>query len=106
MSAKAGAVLGSIAVAIAFLFGGVQDPSRFKLAMALCICAFPACLTLLLLILILTFSSDMSLADAIRVLPLMSNLPFAYWFSQIVARKYLREVSPEKRKGKPAPSSA
>ena len=106
LSAKAGSVLGLIAVTIALLFGRVQDPSRFKLAMALCICAFPACFTLILLILTLTFSSDMSLSDAIRLLPLFSNLPFAYCFSQIVARKYLSDISPDKRKAKPAPGGA
>ena len=99
--AKAGAVLGLIAVAVALLFGGVHNPGRFKLAMALCISALPACLTIFILIMISMFSVKLSFTDVIQLLPLLSNLPFAYWFSQIVARKYLGEISPGKRKQRP-----
>ena len=100
--AKAGAVLGLIAVVVALLFGQVQNPRRFKFAMALCISALPACLTIFSLIMIWIYSVELSFTDVINVLPLLSNLPFAYWFSQIVAGKYLREISPRKRKQKPA----
>ncbi len=103
---KAGAVLGLIAVAVALLFGRVRDPLGFKSALAVCVSALPACLTLVLLFLILAYSSDMSLDDAIWAMVMLSNLPFACWFSQIVARKYLREISPEKRKAKPKAAGA
>lgn len=101
--AKAGAVLGLIAVAVALLFGRVNNVRRFKLAMALCISALPACFTFIILIMLWMYSVELSFTDVIQLLPLLSNLPFAYWFSQIVARKYLREISSEKRKAKPTP---
>ena len=104
--AKAGAILGLIAVVVALLFGRVHNPRRFKLAMALCISALPVGFTIFSLMMIWMVSGELSFTDVIRLLPILSNLPFAYWFSQIVARKYLRDISPETRKGKPAPGSA
>ena len=103
---KAGAVLGLITVTVAVLFGRVRNPLEFKAALAVCICALPALLTFMLLILFLPFAADMSLDGSIIVLALLSNLPFAYWLSQIVARKYLREISPEKPKGRPTAGGA
>ncbi|MDE2637065.1 MAG: hypothetical protein OXI30_11945 [Chloroflexota bacterium] len=103
---KAGAVLGVIALVVALAFGRVRNPRRFKLAMALCICALPACATTFILIIIWAFSSELSIAGYIHLLLICSNLPFALWFSQIAARKYLRDISSEKRKGRPAPGRA
>ena len=104
--AKASAVSGLIAVVVALLFGRVDNPRRFKLAMALCISAFPAGVTVLSLFMFWIYSVELSFTDVIQLLPLLSILPFAYWFSQIVARKYLRDISPEKRKGQPAQRDA
>ena len=100
--AKVGALLGVIAVAVALLFGCLHNPGRFKLVMALGICALPACMTIFALCLISIFSVEWSFTSVFQSLTLLSNLPFAYWFSQIVARKYLREISPRKRKVKSA----
>ena len=106
-----GAFLGLIAVVVALLFGEVRNPRAFKLTLALCTSAMPACLTVLMMSLAMMMSFaimslppelGISVSDAIRGLALMSISPCVIWFSQIVARYYLREISPRKRKQKPA----
>ena len=100
-----GAFLGSIALVVALLFGEVRNTRRFKLTVALCTSAWPACLTALMMSLAfmsLPMESGVSASEGFRALALMSVFPCAIWFSQVVARQYLREISPRKRKRKPA----
>ena len=100
--AQLGALLGAIAVAVAILFGEVRNPQRFKLALAICVSVLPASATVFMLFLIMAFMPDLALAEAVLLLPTLSSVPLVVWFSQIVARHYLREISPRKRKQKPA----
>ena len=100
-----GAFLGLKAVVVALLFGEVRNPRRFKLTVAVCTSALPAFITAFLMELAITglpieFGGRASID--IQALALMSVFPCVIWFSQIVARKYLREISPRKRKVKPA----
>ena len=104
-----GALLGLIAIVVALLFGEVRNPRGFKLAVAFCTSILPACLTALMIRLVfmsLPLEFAISASDAIWALAPMSIFPCVIWFSQIAARKYLRDISLEKRKRKTAPGSA
>ena len=100
-----GAFLGLIVVVVALLFGEVRNPQGFKLTAAVCTSALPACLTALMMSVAfigLPTEFGVSVSEGIRALALMSIFPCVIWFSQIVARQYLREISARKRKQKPA----
>ena len=94
-----GALLGLIAAAVGILFGEVRNPLRFKLAVAIFTSVLPASFTIVALLYML--ASELSSAEVLFLLIFMSNIPCVLWFSQIVARIYLREISPRKRKVNP-----
>ena len=100
-----GLLLATIAVVVALLYGEVRDRGRFKLAVGISTSALPACLTAAVISLTkmsLPIEFEVSVSESIRALALMSMLPCVIWFSQIAARRYLREISPRKRKQKSA----
>ena len=94
-----GALLGLIAVVVALLFGEVRDHGQFKLTLAVCTSVLPAGLAAFVLHLASAFG--VSVKEFIYVLAIVSILPCVIWFSQLVARQYLREIAPRKRKQKP-----
>ena len=94
-----GAFLGLIAVVVALIIGEVRDHGQFKLTLALFTSLLPGFLVIFLLHLASAFG--ISASEFIYLLVILSILPCVIWFSQIVARQYLREISPRKRKQKP-----
>ncbi len=95
-----GALLGLIAVVVALLFGEVYDHGQFKLTLAIFTSLLPAFLVLLFLGIASAYR--VSASEFIFVLAIVSILPCVIWFSQIVARQYLQEIAPRKRKEKPS----
>lgn len=95
-----GALLGLIAVVVALLYGEDCNPKGFKQTLAVCTSALPACLVVYFLPIVSLFWVNTS--GVIYLLALLSIFPCVIWISQIVAGKYLREISPRKRKQKPA----
>ena len=95
-----GAFLGLIAVVVALLYGDVRNHKGFKQTIVVCTSALPACLVAFLLHIL--SAVEVNASGAIYSLAILSVLPCVVWISRIVARKYLREISPRKRKQKPA----
>lgn len=96
-----GALLALIAVVVALAFGEVRNHRRFKLTIAVCTSALPACVTLIMVWLALAFH-PIGVDDVVMLLAVVSLFPCVIFFSQLAARHYLREISPRKRKQKPA----
>ena len=92
-----GALLGLIAVAVALLYGDVHNHREFKKTLAVCTSALPAYLVAFFLHIASLFGISSS-ADVIFSLSIVSVFPITILFSQIVARHYLREISPRKQK--------